>query len=1286
MEHRELSKICRRFRAMLRGALVRLGVARLVTLLLALVASVLLLDYWLRFTTGGRSMAFLAVASGAALLVYFELVRPLRRRWSVEDVLHYLDRTLPESQDSLTVLAELTGEPERVVEAHGDRGRAILDDAVERLEPFVRQVEPATLLHRRWVRRWGLFAVGMAALFALGAATNPRLFRIGMMRLLIPFASSIKWPQETYIRVVRPAEAEVTLAQGESFTVEAEITGVIPDEVHLVYKSPNTRREIREDMKVSSKGATPPGGGRRPSGGMCSFTFPEVAEPITFRLEGGDDRTDRYTLNVIPRPRITKVVAAYVYPPYSRVPPKRVESGQIAGLEGTKVTVRCTASKQLRKASIVFGEGEPASAGGELQALALDTPTTFHFGLTLEKDDVYVLHLEDTDGLTEAGTERYTIRVTPDEPPIARITEPADDLTLTPGGRTRVAFTVTDDFGLTQVEFLYRVGEEGEPIPLTDRVTGPVMQNGKESSAHFTWDLPKMKGLEAPTFITYLVRAKDCNPSDKGISESDAYRIDVLTPLEYQTRIVLQAKRAITEARLAEGKQRWAYYDAQRWLSGEGKDPAEADALLEQALAYQGDAARAAQALDRLLRELRENVRSNKMERDFFGRRLDRVGELVRKLVDAHLPAIRSAIEAAKPKSAEEALPEARRERMRRCLAGLKNTQKLASLRCLDILHRLLDWRDLQGVIVQTRHLEKEQMEIHALTERETEPFIGKEVEDLSDAQARILEQIADRQSALGEAEAALEEELQKLIATSSREKRAKVAGPLFITFKGLKDNLINDRMRKAGEFIDQNKSHMVLGDQLLVAKALKFINQNLERAGADAQPVAPDAIAMKRALPEDERVKPETGALVQVDPEEAGSLDVIEDLLRRSEVPIPDEARLETVERYLQDLGDAMDVLRERTAYLHKRLTGKEGEGAPEMPGRYQRLRLGRLRQRHGACAEAAKKAHELSTGESFKPLRDHLGSVAREVDDALRFLERREIARDTQDLQAGVVASTRDLRRFLFNRNQQRLQKEDREEKGGKDEFDRDFVLAGGDLATSLRVMENLGWARVLQADVGRKARHLGRAPEGEPAPSALAKERTAKDLAAAEARCAEVIRRLEESMQLVQGGGDGGKGLARKEARKGMSEGVLSYVGPGAFRAALKTIRSRKGDASLAESLRSLDGKLAAASGALADLADARVAVEVTVVEELPPEVVPTVDLADPEKLTPEELEKIRDEFLKDRKPEAIRKRIEENEAIPAPVRERLLATLREGKLDAKYEMLLSAYFLELARQGK
>lgn len=1253
MSRREqLPVICARFRATLRGMLLRWGLARLAVGLLLLAAALMAGDYLLRFSSGGRATGLALLLLAAGSLLYFELLRPLRRKWTDREVLGYLDRTLPGSEDSLVTLAELSAEPGAIPEARSERGRAVLDAAVQDLDPFVEKVRLQQVFRAGRLRRWELAAVLVVAGFAAGALASPGAFGIGIMRLLLPFAN-IRWPQATYIDILRPESRETVIAQGAAYTVRAAVRGRVPEEVRLVYRSPDTRREIRETMKPTPQG-------------RYEFTFPEVAATLSFWLEGGDERTDRRTIRVIPRPTISKIVAAYEFPAYSRVPPKRVESGQIAGLEGTKVVVLFTASKPLRKAAVAFGEGQP-------RELKLDSPTTFRLDLTLERDDTYSVHLEDTDGLTEPAAARYAIRVTPDQPPDVRLGEPGKDLVLTAQGRTKLGFVVTDDFGLTEVQLLYRVGGQGEFAALSDRITGPVAQGGKESSANFTWDLARMEGLKAPAFITYFVRAKDCNPSGKGVSDSGQFRIDVLTPLDYQTRLVLEAKRAVTEARLAEQKQRWAWYDARKWLGGGIKDPEKADELLAQALTYQDDAGRAVRALDRLLLALREDVRSNRLETDLFIRRLDQVSEAVRRLAGELYPAMESALEAAKPKSTEEARPEARRRKLRECLASLEPRQRLAAVRCRENLHRLLDWNDLQGVIVQTRHLEKEQDEIHGLSETRTKPFIGKEIEDLSDADARFLEQVAQRQSALCQAEAALEEELQKLIAEASRERRAEVSQPLFLTFKGLKDNLINNLMRKSGEFIADNKSHMILGDQLLVIRALRFINQGLERAGAEVRPPMSEDLALRAEMAPDERLKTAAPLLAEEPDTKVADLADIEDLLRRSAVPIPDEPRLETVERYLQDVGDLTDALLERAAYLDKRL-------AKEMPGRYRRLRLGWLQHRHARCVQAAARAQELSAGQEFAPLRQHLTGLSKEVEGIGKLLAAGEVGRDTQDLAAGVAAATRDIRRFLFARRQRQLLAQDREKAGGKDDFDRDYLLAGADLSAALQVMEHLGWARVLQADLARKARLIAPRPEGAKPPSKLAASIAAGQLTDAEAKAAEVLGRLEAAAAAAR------EVRARQEAGKMLNEKSLALLAGEEFRSGLEAFKNRRPDPANPARLKALDGSLQEALAALTDLCEERVVVETKVAAEPPPEVGPVADLVDPVKMTPEKLAEIREQFLKDRRPEAICKRIEENESLPEPVRRLLLETLRRGELDPKYEMLLSAYFLELAKQGK
>ncbi len=1248
MNNPELDRLIGRFRSAMRGTLLAWGAARCATAVLALIAGAVLCDYFIRFSsTGSRFMALVACLAGAAVMIYLDLILPLRGRWSDEDVLNILDGMVPGSRESLLNLAELTARSGEVVEARSERGREILELAIAELEEFVRKAEMPGLRKPRAIRFWQGAAGVLVLLFILAGLIVPDKLGTGLARLFLPFAH-IRWPQRTYLVVLQPSERTTVAPQGAPYTVRAKIEGEVPDEVLLVYTTPSAKREISESMTIKESKEGP----------ECAFTFPELTERIDFRLIGGDDQTTDYTLQVLQRPTLTKIVAAYVFPPYSRVPPKRVESGQISGLEGTKVTISFTASKDLSKAAVILGDAPPKD-------LPLDGPRAFMLrDLVLTKDMTYEIKLTDVDGLTEAHPEKYSIRVVPDEPPVARIVEPTGDLSLTPGGRAKINFRVTDDFGLTEVKFMYKVGDKGEPRELTDRITGPIMQTGKESVRDFVWDLQKMD-LQPPTFVTYYVTAKDCNPTGRGVSQSPAMRIDILTPLEFQTRAVLAAKRIVTEARLAEQNQRWSAIDAGRWVSGAEKSPEKAAALLEQALAEQEAAARAARALDRLYTALMADIESNRMQGEFFDRRMKQINDLIRKAVDVRIPVLEKALDDAKPKSAAEEQPEARMNKMRKALAAIARDQKLAAVGFREILDQILDWNDLQGVLVQTRHLEKEQGEIITAAERETKAYIGKEIQDLTDEQARGLERISQRQKALGEAESALEEELQKLIASASTEGRRKVFDALFNTFKGLKDNMINNKMRRGGEAIGDNRTHEVLPDLVVVTRALKFINIGLLDAGRDVPPVKSEAEAMKVALA-DERGKPPETTQVAMAPSRQIEID-----LKPGEVSIPDEARVETVERYLQDLGDAMQVLLDRTAYYEKRT-------ATPMPGRYQRLHLGWLGMRHKLNVEAADKAAELAAKSDFKELPERLALIRREVEDVLRLINAKEVGRDTQELEADIVAATKNLRRFLHERRENIQRMNDRAEKKGKDDFGRDFVVAGPDMDAAVKAMEHLGWARVLQADAARKIRHLLPRAEGMAPPSHVVREIAGKAIESAEAAQAEVVRRIEEAARILGT-------ISSEQAKAAVAAKVGPAVSADAARAILDAVKARKGDRALAEKAGQTEAALRQTLTVMADLVEERVRVETAAKEPPPPEVGPSEALADPSKITPEKLAELRAQFLKDRRPEAIMKRVEENKELPPAVRDRLLSTLK-GKFDPKYEMLQSAYFLEILREEK
>jgi hypothetical protein len=166
---------------------------------------------------------------------------------------------------------------------------------------------------------------------------------------------------------------------------------------------------------------------------MATFTFGEMIEEVEFYCIGGDDyEKRRYRITVAERPMLTKIVAKYRYPKYTMLPNKTVETGQLAGLEGTDVELEFTSSAKLEKAVIKFD-----LEGKEPEEVNVEDVSGYTFGhsMRLSNSGVYTVELTDKEGLKNGKVERYEIRVEPDNPPEVTLEEPVRDMILTARGR-----------------------------------------------------------------------------------------------------------------------------------------------------------------------------------------------------------------------------------------------------------------------------------------------------------------------------------------------------------------------------------------------------------------------------------------------------------------------------------------------------------------------------------------------------------------------------------------------------------------------------------------------------------------------------------------------------------------------------------------------------------------------------------------------------------------------------------------------------------------------------------
>src|SRR5205823_6238916 len=124
-------------------------------------------------------------------------------------------------------------------------------------------------------------------------------------RLFLPWAT-VRWPSSTWFVLLTP-DVDRGVPEGEDLPIRVEVHGRMPSQITLVYNPADedgkfTSREIPLTMFVTSDG-------------VAEHTFQKLSDPIRFRVEGGDGRTDPVTVQVVKRPFLREVTAYYKYPP-----------------------------------------------------------------------------------------------------------------------------------------------------------------------------------------------------------------------------------------------------------------------------------------------------------------------------------------------------------------------------------------------------------------------------------------------------------------------------------------------------------------------------------------------------------------------------------------------------------------------------------------------------------------------------------------------------------------------------------------------------------------------------------------------------------------------------------------------------------------------------------------------------------------------------------------------------------------------------------------------------------
>ncbi|MCK6458912.1 MAG: hypothetical protein L6Q95_03345 [Planctomycetes bacterium] len=577
------------------AALALDGGARVAGVLLAAVALSFLLDRVFRLEVAARAVILLAGLLAIGWVSWRFLLRRLRRLPGEDPLAIAVEARYPDLSDRLISALQLArvGDPERY-----GMSPQLIEDAVHAVAEPVKHLDFGRILATGRVARraaLGLFALGI---LAASAAADPAAAGIWFERNVL--LRDVRWPQKTYLVVDEDLfpNRVARIVRGADLVVTARSVGTEhPERVTIHYRDSEGERG-KATMKADLQGH------------VYRHEFKAIAFPITFRLEGGDEVTEDYRIELMDAPEVVEVAVEVGFPPYAGRDPLRVDpaEGDPEMLRGGYLTLRGRTTKPLQSMEIVLGEGAETSVPGKLTG-----PDSFEATIAPEETVLLGVRLRDTDGLSNPTlAPRFVVRVMDDAAPRVRLQKRGVGAMVVPVALVPYTVRATDDVKVVEgrLEIVKSAGDREAPEPHS--VALPAERLGAESvEIDAEIELGPL-GLAPGAFLAFTAYGKDNAQPAAHEGKSDPVALKVVT-LEELTNELLgrqQEQRAFFEELIQRERR-----VRDRFLDLRDKPPAAAEmtAQFESQAQDQREIARRVHAIERAFEQIFDEMYYNRI-------------------------------------------------------------------------------------------------------------------------------------------------------------------------------------------------------------------------------------------------------------------------------------------------------------------------------------------------------------------------------------------------------------------------------------------------------------------------------------------------------------------------------------------------------------------------------------------------------------------------------------------------------------------------------------------------
>ena len=828
------------------------GISRCLTIAVATIAVLALLDAAFRYEERGIRIASSLTAAAVAAWGVWRFVRPVwQTRFSDVYLARQIERRNPLLHERLAGAVAFLGDSDDDPRAGSLTLRRLV---IHETTQDALRVPLNDVVRPKPVYAAAALALTVCAVIAGLAAWRPESARIAALRLARPWANDA-WPQTNHLKFVEPVSR---LALGRRFSAELIDAGgaEIPGEVQIIYRLSDDPNDVE----------------RRPmhlDGGVWTAERPNVERDFAYRAVGGDDRSmPWHEVQVVEPPSLREVRWKATYPDYAHWTP--LDTGLQAADRrplsatlplGTKLELWARVNKPLRSASLSTESGQTLAAVVDADRLGFSITAAGDSGWEPKKNETFRFELVGDDGFIAGEETRQEVYVEPDPAPWVKLEQPQGspenprgDIFVTPSAVLPVriaagdAFAVRPGIAVRQVALNFsRSDKSAEPDVVVSLYSGPdplqpaaaaaaaSLKDEELRTVDHSWDL-KPLALPPGTFVSVFADVRDYAGQQRA---SEARRLRVVAPDEFLERLNERQRALHAALNDLRDKQDKAQQHAAAAEAKSRDEKADADGIrreLTEALDLQREIAAALAPPRGEQSPARPDGIRNRVARMLEDLRNNRVDN---REVESRLSAIESELKASedqgKPQKAADELAEAAKndpadaeQRRRTADAVAAAGEKQAAVRdALEaMLQNLAQWDGYGKFQEEFNRIRREQEQIAAETAAHLQRGLKPNTAVDPQQAEREAAELGAKQSALARRTEALQQQMRR----SREQEQGQAADALDRALEAAGRENPAEAMRDAGKQLAENRTGQVPTKQ---QEALDKLNRVLEALSA---------------------------------------------------------------------------------------------------------------------------------------------------------------------------------------------------------------------------------------------------------------------------------------------------------------------------------------------------------------------------------------------------------------------------------------------------------------------